>query len=198
MSSSDTAINWLSEPDVAHLKLARRMLKTNPTRAVHDLEDLAERGSIMSMVYLGWAYSKGDDLTHDAKKAEKWYRKATSAGSALASFYLGVHLLNYGIAEEAVIAFEIGANSGFLPSLDRLGKMYFYGIGVPENRAKAKELWQRAANLGHVRAKGRLGFAMAGGSYGIINIPRGVMMIISVVADIYRITNRNPQSDLLR
>jgi hypothetical protein len=173
------------------------MLRTDPAQALNDLEALASRDSLMSMVYLGWAYSKGDGLDQDARKAEEWYRKAADAGSVMAGFYLGVLLLNQGRFEQAIREFELGVKSEFTPSIDRLGKMYFYGLGVPSDILKAKELWQRAANRGHVRAMRRLAFAMAGGRYGVLNIPRGVVMIITLIADIYRIASQDPRSDLL-
>jgi len=191
------SIDWANEPDVVQLKLAKSMLKTDSKQALQNLETLARQGSLMSMVYLGWAYGTGDGLGRDPKKAEEWYRKAAGNGSILGRFYLGVHLLNGEKMGQAVREFEIGSEDGFPPSMDRLGKMHFYGIGMPPDRSRARELWERAARLGHVRAKRRLGFAMAGGKYGFSNIPRGMVMVISVIGDIYRVASRDPQSELL-
>jgi len=76
-----------------------------------------------------------------------WYYRAGRVGEALGEF-------------RALAAID------FTPALNRLGTMYLKGDGVPRDPGRAKDLWKRAANLGHVRARRNLGFLLISGRYG--------------------------------
>lgn len=198
MSTPDTTVDWASEPDVTLLLRARAMLKTESSQALHDLEKLADHGSLMSMVYIAWAYSNGEGLHLDLEQAEAWYRRAVDGGSILASLYLGTLYGKQRKFDQEIEAYSIGVIKDFPPSIYRLGWLYFMGYGVDRDLTKARELWERASKLGHVRAKRYLGLSMMQGKYGILEIPRGAVMLISLVGEIWRIISRDPQSDLLR
>jgi hypothetical protein len=60
---------WEGEPDLPELHDAYGLMATDPVRAVAQLTDLAERGSLMSMVYLAEAYEKGTCVNVDAATA---------------------------------------------------------------------------------------------------------------------------------
>jgi TPR repeat protein len=94
---------WDSEPDLEQLHKAYGLLSTDPEQALVKLRILADRGSLMSMVYIANAYRNGIGVKVDIPQSEYWYTLAANGGSALASYELGRMFLDrnaYSKAEE--------------------------------------------------------------------------------------------------
>jgi TPR repeat protein len=70
-----------NESDLDALRRAYDDLRSDPSRALLQLRDLADRGSVMSMIYLGYARGKGIGSPVDLAEAEKWFKGAYDAGS---------------------------------------------------------------------------------------------------------------------
>jgi TPR repeat protein len=68
---------WENEPDIDELCL-HASLSTDPTRALAGLRALAGRGSVMSMVYIAYAYRTGIGTKIDLTQAEEWHRRAVT------------------------------------------------------------------------------------------------------------------------
>jgi TPR repeat protein len=190
--------DWEAEPDLERLRRARAMLKGDQTAGLRELADLADRGSLMSMVYLGWAYCRGEGVDKNLELGESWLRRAMVAGSALASFHLGMLYKEKNNLNGAFEAFSFGADHNFAASMYRLGVIYRRGYGVAPNREKARELWKKAASYGHAFAMRNLAFCMISGECGISMVPRGVMLWLSSILSVIRISAKDPQSYLIR
>ncbi|MDF3033287.1 MAG: hypothetical protein K0R76_241 [Alphaproteobacteria bacterium] len=67
---------------------------------------------------------------------------------------------NYGHAKKL---YEKAASLEHTEALNRLGDFYYVGLGVPVNREKAKECWERAAAQGNAFAQGILSYHGLGG-----------------------------------
>ena len=172
-----------SEPDLSALSAAYKLLKTEPERAVPMLEELAGRGSLMSMIYLADAHRKGLGVPSDVESARTWLKRATDEGSRVAPHQLGLlhlKLKEYQLAEEM---FRLGASWNYLPSLYRLGTMYADGTGVTPQPRLAREFFERASSQGHVFAKRRLAGLLFRGAGGPVDVVRGSWLFISGLAE---------------
>jgi uncharacterized protein len=183
-----------AEPDVSALRHAYDSLETYPERAVSELEALADRGSIMSMWYLGEAYYSGRYFSKNLDIAKQWFRKADDTGWAFGSHMLGrlCYITNdYG---EALLAFTRGTERGYAPSMYRLGMMYGDGAGVTRDLAKCRSLLLRAIASRHLFAKRDLGTMYMRGAFGAAAIPKGILMLLSMAWELLLITVRTGNS----
>jgi hypothetical protein len=190
------SIDWDREPDLHALRRAVDGLSHNVRQAVSDLEELVERGSAMSMYYLGVVYQRGDKIERDYAKAGYWYRRLSDWGSVLGLYYLGRLHKREGRHREALLELGDARLKDFGPALNSLGSMYFHGEGVARDRMRAKELWARAVAQGHILAKRNLGRYSILGAFGPKNILPGFGLFFSGFAD--RLRERDEASDRLR
>jgi TPR repeat protein len=189
---------WEGEPDLAELRRAHGLLATDGTQALIELKALADRGSTMSMVYLAHAYRTGIGTGIDLRQAEDWYGRAAKRGSTLASYELGrvcLELKRYADAKEA---FNVGTAKSYAPSMHMLGMMYFKGSGVDSDLSKARDLLERSAALGHVFAKRNLAMLLIKGRFGLLQVPRGLWLLLSGFKNAVTTLCADPHSDRLR
>ena len=97
----------------------------------------------------------------DDPEALQWFHIAADRGNASAMVHLGVMSLlgTGGVNKDPVEAarwFGKAADAGSAAGMYDLGTMYDDGQGIPEDPVKAKDLYRRAAALGHLEAKQRL------------------------------------------
>ena len=175
----ESQINWSDEPDLPRLRLAYLLLTTEPARGIAELTILADMGSFMSMIYLGDAYSFGQNATKNLGEAEKWYVRAISSGQPRAQYSLGRFYLELGRDVEARQAFIAGAASDYVPAIDFLGRMYAYGKGGEKNLEKAEELLKYAYKKGSLIAKGALGRVLIRSYFRPLRIIRGIWLYTS-------------------
>lgn len=178
----DHMIDWSKEPDIDTLSKSYNLLLSNDELALDNFKILANQGSIMSMVYLGYAYNEGKVTKSDYLESERWYRQAVVAGSVLAEYGLGRLFLKSGRPVEARQYFELAANKGYVPAIHFLGRIYFYGQGVPKDIEKATELLERAASGGSVFAQRILGQILVQKNSSFLKKLRGVWLIVSAAA----------------
>ena len=183
MSGPAEVDEFRREPDLLALSAAYKLLKKESERALSMLEELAGRGSLMSMVYLGDAYLKGLGVSTDVESAKKWLKRATDEGSRVAPHQLGLLYLDLKEYQHAEEMFRLGASWNYLPSLYRLGTMYADGVGVTRQPALAREFFERASSQGHVFAKRRLAGLLLRGTGGSVEILRGLWLFVFGLAE---------------
>jgi len=127
----------------------------------------AQRGSPHAMAALGMMSLEGRGVAKDAKTAREWLEKAASAGEPLASFNLALVLLDHGgdtdIARAAKLL-ELAANSEIPEAQHALGVLYSRGQGgLPQDKAKAVLLYQKAAYNGSLAGEVEYGIALFNG-----------------------------------
>src|SRR5438445_575947 len=130
---------WDSEPDLEALHRFHGMLSTDPVAALAGLKELADRGSTMSMVYIAEAYRNGTGTGVDLLQSNEWFRRATDAGSMLASYELARNYRTAKDHEKAIEMLSLGAENRYPPSMHMLGACYATGSRVPKNLNKARE-----------------------------------------------------------
>jgi len=102
----------------------------------------ADLGYAASYCNIGYAYSNGEGVQRDEKKATHYYELAAMVGDVLARYKLGtveVRAGNYGRAlKHYMIAVEGGDND----SLKRIKQMYSYGHATRDDYGKALQAYQ--------------------------------------------------------
>lgn len=196
--SNENFRDWAKEPDQGELFRAYEQLAIAPAEALERLKGLAERGSIMSMLYLADAYRNGMGIKVDLVQAQSWYRSAANCGSIPASYELGRVLYDLKSYAESKAAFEVGEAHKYAPSINMLGMMYLQGVGVERSISKARDLLEQASGLGNVFAKRNLAVLLMRGADGPLGFLRGVGLFLVALKDIVTIVPNDRFSDRLR
>jgi TPR repeat protein len=166
------------EADVPRLQEAYELLSTDREHALAPLEELAGRGSVLSMLYLAQTY--GAEPGGDRAKAEKWYRLAYERGSSTALFALGSLYYRERNYDEAEKIFKDGASKNDGVSMYWLASTYVVDTRHTGKSAEIKELLERSMALGQVYAQHDLGLFLLKGRYGLKNIPRGLYLFSQI------------------
>lgn len=173
------------EPDLPRLYRAHALLEKDSASAIAELEALAALGSTMSMIYLGDTYKSGDGTKVDLTKSEFWYRRAAEAGSFLGCFLLGRLYLKLDRYADAKQAFTIAADQGYIPAVHYLGRIYYYGRGVPRDLSLAREYLERASRGGSVFAKRKLATLLLENGQTIGQRFRGIFLLCGSFIDFF-------------
>jgi len=180
-------VKWENEPDLEELYAAYSLLDSNADLAVSRLEHLANIGSIASMWYLGDAYSSGRVLNKELDKSLFWYSKAEASGWIPASYRIGRIYFDMRDYESALKAFTKGMSNNYVPAIYRLAMMHCEGLGTQEDIGECRKLLLVAVSKGHLFAKRDLATLYIKGSFGLVNIPRGIYMLSSLILNLFTI-----------
>ncbi|HUZ12111.1 MAG TPA: tetratricopeptide repeat protein [Caulobacteraceae bacterium] len=150
------------------------------------------------MIYIGWAFAKGRDVPRDLARAEHWYRRAAETETPLAGLMLGNLYASQRRYPEALRAFEGGALKDHPASIYRIRRLYYEGQGVPRDEDRAKALWERAAELGHLFAKRNLALMRLRGRYGVAAMPSGATRLLAIWWGFFSVVLEYPYSELLQ
>jgi Protein kinase domain/Sel1 repeat len=131
----------------------------HPEQGLVLLRQAAVLGELRAMNELAEALVESRGV--DDPEALQWFHIAADRGNASAMVHMGVmSLLGTGGVNkdplEAAKWFGKAANAGSAAGMYDLATMYDDGQGIPEDPVKAKDLYRRAAALGHLEAKQRL------------------------------------------
>lgn len=195
----DDSVDWGKEPDLRALLHAIDVARGDPAEGEVLLYTLVEKGSVHSMVHLGYLYAHrsqeagGSDLV----KAEYWYQLAREAGSRVATFHLGRLYLRMQNADKAREVFEVGVQQDYAPCIFHLGRIYRDGLGVEPEFDKARALFERAASFDHIYAKRALGRLLLSGRFGFFDRFKGLRLVLCAAIEATREIQKNPKSERL-
>lgn len=145
----------MTEDDIE--RLAFQAVKTSDyAEARRLLEPLTERDSEYALMTLGWMHEAGKGAPRKMKLAASLYERATQIGCLEGYNSLGRVLREEGDPEKAREAFAKGAELGNLGSIGWLGIMMLSGQGGPIDVENGRIWLNRAAEMGHVAANGKL------------------------------------------
>ncbi len=145
-----------SDGHLAAWRLADALREKNPAAAIGEFKALAQQGSYMSMLTLGWLYLTGTGTPVDLAESERWFKRVAETGSVRAHYYLAATLLRAKHDAAAILALEYAVARGHSPSMVRLGGMYQVGRSIERDLSKAHQLYERAAERGNIFGKARL------------------------------------------
>ena len=144
-------------------------------------EVASKRGLATATFNLGVNHENGTGTEKDYAKAMEYYRRAASQGSALAlSAMSAMYYTGRGVERDYTKGIEL-ANRAAEQSADgkaKVGDLYFYGLGVPVDYAKALAWYQKGAKENSGSALLRLAGMHVWG--------RGVKQDVSKAKEYYR------------
>ncbi len=110
------------------------------TGYLHELRQIADRGSTPAMMFLARLYTNGTGVTRDATEAAAWYKKAAVAGSTNGMLLYGDALATgTGTVKDVTEGhrwIKKASDAGNVAALFRLGRMFRDGEGLPAIRSK--------------------------------------------------------------
>lgn len=121
----------------------------NFDQSYHWFEVAAEDGDIQSQITLGDFYSDGGRAGKNTLQALKWYGRAAALHDPYAQYSLGIIYLQGDKVvpmdlNQAVMWIEKSARQQFAAAQAMLGRLYYTGVGVPQNNALAYAWWSMA------------------------------------------------------
>ena len=188
-----------NDPLLAEYERARDLLQGSDWRpGLEEMERLAHRGSIMSMLLVSDAMRDGWMYDQDLPGAETWYRVAVESGSARGLYGLGLTHLLMDRFSEAIQDLEAAIARGFPPAYNALAGIYFRGDGVPVDHQRALDLWRKGGALGHLPAKRNLLQQRLHGRYGLWGRTTGWLDLLPVAFEIGTVRTKNRYTDRMR
>ena len=128
-------------------------LPKDHAKALELWHQAAELGSAKSYYSIGVAYSDGEGVERDEKKAEYYYELAAMGGHVKARHNLGAIEYRARNMDRAMKHFMIAAGSGYTPSLEKIKQMYKDGYATKDDYAKALRVYQ--GNLNEIKSPQR-------------------------------------------
>lgn len=193
------AKDWALEPDLEGLHNALEAFASDPSEGESQFLALAKKGSVLSMVKLGYIYAHrpADRGGPDHTAAEHWYLAAIHSGSKVATYNLGSLYLRQNDYAKARAMFEQGTEMRYGPSAFNLGRMYLYGLGVDKDYERAFALYKQAAALGNLW--GKLSVATMTVTLGESTLTKlkGLLMVCVAATQIRIQKWRDPKSERL-
>jgi len=180
------------ESDIANLERAHALTTTNRSQGIAALVELANKGSVMSMLYLAEAYYLGPNV--DVPAAEFWFQSAQKHDCSKATYGLGV--INYwsGRFDRAEEYFAEGASKNDPLCMYWLAHLRISGSEYDEQFLAAEKLLRKSSALGSLRAKIVLGKFYVFGKYGMRKIPKGLFLLSSGIIQSFCVAWRDPSS----
>jgi TPR repeat protein len=180
-----TASGAPGDPAPAELAAAKDLYKAgNFTAAFPLFQDAAKAGNVEAKGFVGDMYLNGQGTVRNDSLAIVWLREAVEKRDPRAMHGLGASYemdRRYHLAEhwyEAAVE-----EHAYAPAMSSLARMYTQGLGVKANRETALDLYQKAANAGHVDAMVDAGAIHQRGLLGAPNVKEAVRLYCAAVAE---------------
>ena len=126
-------------------------------RAFHWYKQAALHGHALAKHHVGQAYLHGLGTTPDPIKAKHWLHQAANQDIAQSQFEYGQLIESQHNNSEAIEWYEKAAQNGYIPAMNRLGEIFYRGLGTELDRKRGKIYYHQAANLGDKVAQFKYG-----------------------------------------
>ncbi|MGD9161133.1 MAG: tetratricopeptide repeat protein [Desulfobacteraceae bacterium] len=113
----------------------------------------AESGHHDAVLAMGWYYLNGIGVNKDVNEAVYWYKKAARQGEPKAMFSLGQIAYDQHNDIDAMKWFERAFKKNHFRSQYWIGKLYWHGRGVEQDKKKGVQLFNLAAKRKVKKAK---------------------------------------------
>ena len=145
--------------DIAIMYDEAEPLPDHEAKAANWYKAAAEKGNAHAQYELAYRYMMGKGVPRNPEVSAEWCEKAASQGIDEAQYTMG-QMYYYGDLDEIVPSpfvrdyhkaaewYEKAVAQGHAEAMLQLGNLYISGLGVNSDRAKAKALWQKAADQG--------------------------------------------------
>ena len=175
-----------ADPFKDELISAIRLHDASPEEGFVRLLDFANRGSLYSTHYVAWSYAVGTGARKDRDEAQAWYRRAYEGGSDRGLLEYGAYLVSGGQNYEAEKVYEAGWRRGFVPAVYRLIRLRLRPTLPLAERLAWKPSLEWTVEAGHPAARFLLSKYLVRGWFGLSGIPRGLKLVLALLAAILR------------
>lgn len=158
---------WDKEPFAGELWDALQARKHDRDTGIAMLTELAERGSVLAMMYLGYAQVSGDGDRDQSALGERWLIKSAEGGSIEGRFQLAHHYQRQGNWEKALRELKILTEGGYSPAMYALGLYLYRGELGDRSVPEALNYLRMARDTGHLPAMGLLSWIYRKEGYGL-------------------------------
>ena len=170
--------------DAAQEAIASR--ESDPERSFRTLLRLARKGSLGSMVQVGWCYSAGKGVVADTVQAEQWFARAAESGSKWAAVCLARIRWPRGDLDGCEKAFGTSLSTDWAPALYWTARCRVKRSNTRETFKAVRPLLERAADAGSPAAGVLLGRLLADGRGGLLGVLRGYVLMIETMTSVAR------------
>lgn len=118
----------------------------NERRAFDLNAEAAHGGYADAVLARGWFYLNGVGVERDIGRARRWYRESARRGEPKAMFSLGQIACDERDFPDALTWFTRASEAGHVRSLYWIGKLYWRGQGVEQDKKEAMRYFHRAAS----------------------------------------------------
>ena len=108
--------------------------------------EAAQSGHADAVLAMGWFYFNGVGVRRDIERARRWYRKSARQGEVGAMFSLGLISYEERDYSEALTWFRRASDTGHHHSLYFIGRHYWRGHGVVQDKKETMRYFHRAAS----------------------------------------------------
>jgi TPR repeat protein len=169
---------WDREAEQGRLREAHAVRERDPPAAFALLLDLAEQGSVWSMMQVALGYHAALGVPRDMARAEEWYRRASEGGSQRALLEYIRLLWRRSDAARGEATLGGSAGDDWAPALYWRARFRLLRSKTPRRTLKeVRPLLERATELGSPAARRLLAAEMSLGRFGIREIPKGMRMV---------------------
>jgi TPR repeat protein len=183
--------DFTSESTFAAAVQAQSLLSENREAALTQLCELADQGSVLSMLIIGDTFRFQPRNPKDFLNAKCWYSRAIKAGSVCARYRLAEALIITNNNADAATLYLEGIEKGEARSMYWLGQLYYRRM---EKYDEGRALLKAAAARGHLTARLMLGSIEIRGRYGISLIPGATIKILSAILLSMIVAHKDPTS----
>ncbi len=199
MPGENLAREWDEERWAGSLWDALEIGESDPDATIAKLRSLADKGSALSMFYLGEYYTYGwQGVSRDWELAQKWLKKGASKGSIAALYLLARHYEAAEQYQDARNAYEALAEREYSPALYALGFEHYKGAWLEKDIQKAIAYLKEAKDLGHFFAARELSHIYRTEDLGFTKRLRGWFIPMRIVVPFVRCRLSYPNSDRLK
>lgn len=188
---------WDEEPFPGELWDGLEALKNDRETGITMLNDLAERGSRLAMMYLGHAYVKSGDQNQMAL-GEALLVRAAERGSIEGRYQLAVHHERQGDGQRAVSELKTLAREGYSPAMYLLGSILYRGKLVEQDVPEAMHYLKMAKEAGHIPATGLLSWIYRKENFGLAGKIASHWHCLAKIPPLVWYVARYPSTDRLR
>ena len=188
---------WDNEPLGGELREALQAHNESRGGGTAKLTDLASRGSVLAMMYLGHAYVSSDDPDQIAR-GEEWLIQSAKGGSIEGRLQLAQHYKRQKTWDKALVELKILADQGYSPAMYYMGRLLYMGdLGykaVPE----AVGYLEMAIGAGHLPSMGLLSLIYRKEKFGLAGRIASHWLCLTKIPALVRCMWSYPSSDRLR
>ena len=165
-------------PVAADLAAARSHMRAGAlAAAAAEVKRLAEQGDAEAQASLARMYFTGRGIDRDQDAAIAWFRHAAESGHVASQVHLGMISAQVGNFELAAKWLTMAAEAGDAAGMTNLAALYFRGLGVERDPARALDWFAKAAAQGDPANQLRLGGLYLDDAAGAPDIARGLRWI---------------------